>query len=161
MSIDKGVDYTAPHIASFFVPGIPAPGGSKKAFGFRRPNGSIGVNMVDDAKRNAPWRAIVAHAGRQAYAGELLAEPLEVTMAFVMPRPKGHYGTGRNAMVLKPSAPTFHTSKPDALKLARSTEDALTAIIWRDDATTARIVSEKRYGDKPGVLITVRRMPVG
>jgi Holliday junction resolvase RusA-like endonuclease len=146
-----------PHI-TFFVPGVPAPGGSKKAFVVKTHAGKFRAVVTDDAKRNAPWRAVVAHVGRQAYAGVPLAEPLDVLMEFVMPRPLGHHIAGKRDRPLKATAPTYHTSKPDALKLARSTEDALTGVLWIDDATTARLTSVKRYGDKPGVMITVRRM---
>ena len=45
---------------SFLVPGIPQPGGSKRAFAFRRANGKLGVRVTDDAKGNKPWRAVVA-----------------------------------------------------------------------------------------------------
>ena len=40
-------------------------------------------------------------------------------MNFRFVRPKSHYGTGRNAKKLKPSAPPHHTQKPDATKLLR------------------------------------------
>ena len=48
---------------------------------------------------------------------------------------------------MKGSAPFYHTTKPDALKLARSTEDALTGIVWADDAQTAVLEISKRYAD--------------
>jgi Holliday junction resolvase RusA-like endonuclease len=60
---------------------------------------------------------------------------------------------------LKPNAPKYPTTRPDALKLARAAEDALTGIIWTDDAVTVDLTIKKRYGELPGVNITVRVCP--
>lgn len=138
------------------IPGIPAPGGSKRGFYIAK----LKRVVITDAggERTKNWRAICAEAARQQYAGDPLQGPLQVTFMFFMPRPKGHYGTGKNASMLKPNAPTLHTSKPDALKLARSTEDALTGILWGDDAQTALLTVEKRYGTRPGCRVIVEAM---
>lgn len=141
----------------FWVPTRPAPGGSKKSFASE----STGrIVTLDDAKDNAVWRGVVALYGGQAMAGKpLLAGPLEVSMIFYQRRPKGHYGRGGNAGVLRPSAPWFPTVKPDVLKLARSTEDALTGVVWVDDSQTIALHVTKLYGEKPGVEITVETLP--
>jgi len=139
----------------FFVPGIPRPGGSKKAFPFKRKDGRMGVRVTDASTHGKDWRTNVKAAGFEAYHDDLLTGPLGLSATFVMPRPKGHYGTGRNAEVLKASAPAFPTTKPDVLKLARALEDALTGIVWRDDA---QIVSEsiaKVYGNRPGAHVCI------
>lgn len=140
---------------AFFVPGIPAPGGSKKAF--RAPaTGSIVVK--DDAKGNKAWRERVAYFARQAHADAPLAGPLRLAMGFVLPRPKGHWGRGRNSCRLLPSAPEYPAVKPDTTKLLRAAEDALKGILWRDDSQVVRQVVSKDYGDTPGVHIEVRPM---
>ena len=138
----------------FFVPGIPATGGSKRAF-VNHHTGKIAV--MDDCKRNKDWRAVVALAGKAAMEGNLpLTGSLAVWMTFILPRPKSHFGTGRNAHTLKPAFRDLgHTSKPDVLKLARSTEDALTGICWGDDSQTAYLCVSKIYGEQPGVWIEV------
>ena len=149
---------------SFFVAGIPRPGGSKTAClipkrggGFvHNAKGRPIINQKDAGKYTPAWRADVRSAARDAYQGEPLDCPLLVEMTFVMPRPKGHYRTGKFSNVLRDDAPTHHTSAPDALKLARSTEDALTGILWKDDSRTAKLNIEKVYGDRAGVHITVR-----
>lgn len=135
----------------FFVPGIPRPGGSKKGFYNKR----LGrVMLVETGKYTADWRASVAQAGADI-AKEVLTGPLRVRFDFVFPRPKSHYGSGKKASVLKANAPAFPAGKPDALKCARSSEDALTKIIWRDDSQIVTEVLTKRYGDKPGCLIRI------
>lgn len=130
---------------SFFVPGIPAPGGSKRFVGFGKKTGR--AILIDDAgQRNKNWRAVVAESGLgalKAIPGTLLFHgPLKVEMTFSMPRPKGHK-TPKGE--LRKSAPQWPTTKPDALKLARSTEDALTGVVWHDDAQTAILHITKRF----------------
>ncbi len=154
---------STPTPISFFVSGLPRPGGSKTAQAYYGRDGKplmkggrvlIGTRDAG-GKKTENWRAVVAHEGRLAYQGDPLDCALLVEMTFVMPRPKGHYRTGKFSNVLRDDAPTHHTSAPDALKLARSTEDALTGIIWNDDSRTAKLIVEKVYGERPGVRITV------
>lgn len=147
------------HSITFFVPGIPAPGGSKKGFGFRRANGSIGVNMVDDAKRNGDWRAVVAHEAAIAMSGlPIFSGPLRRDIDFFLLRPKGHYGSGGNASSLKRSSPRYPTTKPDVDKLTRSTADAMTGIVYVDDALVVEGEPRRRYaeaGHPAGARITI------
>jgi Holliday junction resolvase RusA-like endonuclease len=127
----------------FVVYGLPKPGGSKRAFVHPKTGAVVVTEQVD----NRGWRQEVAEAGRRAMAGAPpLVGAVGVTFVFYRPRPKSHYGTGRNAGVLKPSAPAYPTSAPDAGKLARPAEDALTAIVWRDDAQIIDEVLSKRWG---------------
>lgn len=146
----------------FFVPGVPAPGGSKRAV-YNRATGKVWVK--DDCERNPAWRDRVASFAIEAMVGRKPMEgPLRVSFYFTMPRPKSHYGTGRNRAELKRSAPIYHTSKPDTTKLIRAAEDAMTGIVWRDDATVAEQWAQKAYAPSlpgncnPGVLIEVREL---
>jgi Holliday junction resolvase RusA-like endonuclease len=137
-------------VIQFFVPGVPQPGGSKRAFVV-----AGRAVVTEDAKRNKPWRASVAMAGHEAHAGPLLDGPLAVSFLFVLARPRGHF-TPRGA--LRKSAPKHPAVKPDVLKLARSTEDALTGVLWRDDSRTVALVARKVYGDQAGCWISVSEM---
>ena len=71
---------------------------------------------------------------------------------------KGHYGTGRNADQVKASAPPHPTTKPDATKLVRAVEDALTGVIWRDDSQVVRQWASKVYDDCEGVSVIVTEL---
>ncbi len=122
---------------TFTVYGTPKPGGSKKAFVSKTGVHAGRAIIVDDCATSKDWRRAVMLAAREAMAqsgqGKILG-PVSLDVTFFMPRPRGHYGTGKNENTLKNSAPFFHTKKPDRTKLLRSTEDALTdAGIWRDD----------------------------
>lgn len=98
-----------------------------------------------------------------------LTAPLAVRMVFSFARPASHYGAGRNARALKPSAPARPVTKAGDLdKLMRSTCDALTAAgIWRDDRQVAECgrLAKVWCGEDPdalgvpGAVITVR--PIG
>lgn len=134
----------------FTIPGQPAPQGSK----IRNRYG--GVREANPG--TAPWRADVKLRAEQAMRGlPPLTGPVEILADFALKRPKHHYGTGRNASTLKPSAPFWCETAPDADKLARAIGDALTGVVFRDDAQVSRWTIWKRYGT-PGADITVRQL---
>lgn len=138
---------------TFFVPGIPKPGGSKVP-GFNRKTGKGFVRPACDKVKG--WMQTVAYFAYNEYKGEILTGPIWLSMTFVMPRPKNHYGMGGNAGILKATAPYWHTSMPDRTKLLRSTEDALKGIVWKDDSQVCDGPIQKIYGEKPGVVITIQ-----
>lgn len=153
---------------SFTVYGKPEPAGSKRAFAIRRGGELTGQVAVSDANPRAKsWQREVADAAREAM--QLSSDwtpldvpvlcPVAVSMTFYARRPKGHYGTGRNAAVLKPSAPLYPIGRPDALKLSRGTEDACTGLVWRDDAQVVDLRIGKRYGLPERCEIVVQTIP--
>lgn len=135
----------------FTVVGRPEPGGSKTAFVIN------GRAVVSDANKKVKgWRSQVADAASGAYAGPLLDGPLEAEFTFFTPRPKSHYRSGKNAALLKDSAPEHPTTRPDALKLARAVEDALTGVLYRDDSQIVNEHLHKRYGEPARCEAVVR-----
>jgi Holliday junction resolvase RusA-like endonuclease len=162
-------------IITIVVEGKPEPGGSKKALPIPNPRykptmhkvfrflhnmdtGMPIINVADANDRAKPWKKKVAQAASEQYSGALLDQPLLVEMTFYVTRPQLHMGTGRNAGLVKNSAPLYPGTRPDALKLARPVEDALTGIVWTDDGRTCDLVSRKRFADAEhpeGVVIRV------
>lgn len=144
---------------TFVVMGKPETAGSKKAVPMGR-SGRWGV--VDDNPRGKKWKAEVARVAEPHVAAcrelGLYDAPLRATFVFFQQRPKGHYGTGRNAQVLKPSAPLYPATRPDALKLARAVEDALSGVLYHDDGQIVREVLEKHFGE-PRVQVTLALAP--
>lgn len=143
---------------TFQVEGMAAaPQGSKRHIG-------KGV-MIESCANVKPWRAMVAHAAIAAKV-PLFRGPVQMSAVFLFQRPAGHY---RKDGTLKPTnpalasatgkeAPLYHCVKPDASKLQRSTEDALSKLAYEDDARLAGCNCEKRWcvGDElPGALITL------
>ena len=138
---------------AFFVPGVPRPGGSKNAF--RNPHTGK-IQVVESGKHTKEWRSNVRHFGYCAYQdGEPLEGPLRLSVLFTAVRPKCHYGSGRNADVLKDSAPAYPTTRPDITKLLRAVEDALTGVLWLDDSQIVIQRAAKTYRERPGVMINV------
>lgn len=141
-----------------------------RVFGNPKPQGSKTLGAHGGMRESAGpalaiWRQDVKSAAIDALydadGGRLFTPsgPIEVTIVFSLPRPRAHFGTGRNDGVLKPSAPTFHTSRPDVDKLLRSTLDALTAAgVYADDAAVSYVAATKTYcdeGEQPGAYIAI------
>lgn len=151
-----------PQLLTFTAYGTPAPQGSHRGFVV---NGRAVITQ--DNKKTKPWRQTVKHAALEAMSehdGFLFgSEPVDVDVCFVMPRPKHHYRTGRNAHLLRDGAPRFPAGKPDADKLCRSLLDALgEAGVWKDDSQVVHLDAWKVYvghdGDPneiPGAHINV------
>ena len=142
---------------NFEVPGVPAPGGSKTAG--RSNDGRLFVRDSGGMK-TSEWKQRVAIAAADAMKDadilNLMQGPVKLTVQFLMPRPKSHYRTGRNAHLLKKTAPKYHTTKPDTLKLMRSTEDALTGVVWMDDSQVIEQTLRKNYTEEvPMAIIAV------
>lgn len=127
-----------------FVPGRPAPQGSKRHVG--------GGILVESSKACAPWRTAVAWHAAQAAPGALAAGPLLVRLAFVMPRPAG---------TPKRSTPPA-IRRPDLDKLTRACLDALSGVVWADDSQVTHLRVSKRLAEldeQPGVHIYVTTPP--
>jgi Holliday junction resolvase RusA-like endonuclease len=142
--------------ADFFVPGVPVPKGSMRAFAFKRKNGKLGTAMSHDNARTRPWLAQVSFFAHEALAGATPADnAVRVTLRFLLPRPQGHYGSGRNAGQIKASAPARPAVKPDLDKLVRCVLDALNGVAWVDDGRVVEVVAAKAYGVAPGVRVEI------
>lgn len=97
-----------------------------------------------------PWKATLAAAASEAMAGrEPLGTALAVRVTFRLPRPKGHFGVRG----LLPSAPAWPAKRPDLDHLIRAL-DALSGIVWRDDAQVVHISANKAFGS-PGASVEV------
>lgn len=60
-------------------------------------------------------------------------KPLILTLDAFFPRPKRHYGSGCNSCVVKPSAPIFHTNKPDHDNIIKFYMDCMNKLVFIDD----------------------------
>lgn len=141
---------------AFTVLGRAQPAGSKKAF-VNRHTGKVIV--TEDAKKSKPWQQQIgdtALAHRHHLEGQLLDGPLDLDVTFVLARPKGHFRTGKNAHLVRDTAPPRPAVKPDTTKLLRAVEDALTGVLWRDDAQVVDQSARKVYGAPERVEITIR-----
>ncbi|HQN01878.1 MAG TPA: RusA family crossover junction endodeoxyribonuclease [Candidatus Hydrogenedentes bacterium] len=133
---------------NFFVPGIPATQGSKKWVG--------GHRIVDTCKSLPQWRKDVATIARLHAPKKPIPKNYNVYMKlhFYLPRPKSHYGTGRNAGKLKKGAPAVPRGK-DLTKMLRAVEDSLSGIIFEDDDQVSLQLNSKNYADDCGSGVSV------
>jgi crossover junction endodeoxyribonuclease RusA len=139
-------------VIEVIVRGIPAPQGSKRHVGNGR--------MIESSKAVGPWREAVRGQTQAAMRGRPpLGGPVRVRVWFWLPRPKGHYGTGRNTDQVRPSAPVRPSGTPDLDKLLRAILDGLTdGGAWKDDGQVVELTARKLYvlpGLTPGAKIEI------
>lgn len=135
------------------IPGKAQPAGSKR--GFVNPKTGR-VIITDAAAKSRPWKAVVSDYAQQAMGGEAPLEgPLSVRMTFFEMRPKGHFNS-KGQLNAQGQRNPFPAKKPDLLKLARAVEDALTGIVYRDDAQIVEEKLVKAYGTSDHVIVTVK-----
>lgn len=144
------------------VYGPPASMGSKRAFVSKK----TGKAFVADAssKKLRTFQEGVRDQMRECKPDAPLLGPVSITVIMVMRRPKSHYGTGRNAEVLKADAPKWCTTKPDVDKVLRAICDCGTGIWWRDDAQVCAGGFLKEYakpGEEERVVIRARQIHGG
>lgn len=160
-------------VLTFTVHGTPAPQGSKNAY---RNQHTGRIQQVESSKNVKPWREAVKHAAIDAIlhregTGDpfaILGGPVYVETTFTFARPKNHYRTGRNAELLRDSAPSFPISRGrnDIEKLVRATRDAMTdAGVWVDDSQVVDERNRKVYPNThrdalpaPGAVVRVYRV---
>lgn len=109
------------------------------------------------------WKNAVMTACLEQYDDAPMTGPIEMTVVYRMPRPKGHWGTGKNSDRIRPSAPRWwHTQTPDRDNLDKGTKDGITkARVWADDCQVCHGPSTKIWcpaNEHPGATITIREL---
>lgn len=124
-------------------------------------NGKIQTFTKDSSgAKGKAWRSLVADAGAEAMGGRVKFDgALYVEMTFLRQRNKGHLSARGD---VKPSAPLYPSTRPDVLKHARGTEDALSGVVWVDDSRICSGPNEKVFAEpnEPvGAEIRVWQLP--
>jgi Holliday junction resolvase RusA-like endonuclease len=147
----------------FTVIGKPQPKGAHTSFVPRYKDGSYvtrfdGRPLVVTKDSNPEQISTQQDLARAALIARTQAKeslwdgPVSVVCRYYFPRLAGHKGTGRNAGLLKDSAPRYPlTSAGDVDKLDRQVLDALSGTVITDDKLVVISVSSKHYaeGDDP------------
>jgi Holliday junction resolvase RusA-like endonuclease len=115
----------------FFVPGVPAPKGSTKAFINRRTGHPIITADNRDAQK--AWQSIVTMTAMSRIKRPT-SDAVRVTALFLMKRPKS-----------LPKYVESHVKKPDLDKLARCLLDGMTGVVFNDDSQVVGLDATKRY----------------
>lgn len=130
----------------FTVYGDPAGKGSTTAFYSPKKKRTF----THSPKSTVKWeQAVNFRAQEHAPEGGLLDGPLHMELRFFLPKPKSAPKTRR----------TWPDKKPDLDKLIRAVGDALTNVIYKDDARVVSVTASKDYDATPRVEISVT--PVG
>ena len=88
---------------------------------------------------------------------EAITGPVRVDVRAWYRRPKSHYGTGRNAGVLKPQFENvWPGTVPDLDNVEKAICDSLNGLVWKDDAQVVDMRSRKFYEDELGPRVEVR-----
>lgn len=142
---------------SFIVPAIPVAQPRQRHRVLTAGDRTFAHNYTPAKSPVNDFKATVRMAAQEAFDG---APPfdgaVELTAAFVMPRPKSKIWKTR-AMPRE-----NHTSKPDVDNLLKSLKDALSGIAWRDDAQVWRIIASKSVAsgsEAPHVLVVILEWP--
>lgn len=143
-----------------WVSGSPQTAGSKSAF----MNPLTGKAIVTESgtkaskARKRTWRGDLRDAGEFARGrdwgvdGPVADRPFYVLFVLVRSRPSDQMRSGRHAGVVKDWALDLRPVKrPDALKMARAAEDALTGVLWLDDSQIVEEHLSKAFGDQVGL----------
>ena len=141
----------------FFVQGIPKSQPRPRAFAMKF--GNKYQARVYDSGTSEGWKSCIALAARPFIPKKPYDGPICLNLVFNMPRPKNHYGTGKNAGVLKKDSPLWFTKKPDKDNLEKAVMDTLTQVgMWVDDSQVCDGRCTKFYAkeNKTGVRIEIK-----
>jgi crossover junction endodeoxyribonuclease RusA len=136
---------------SFTVIGVPQPQGSSRAFVPRGWNRAI---ITSDNSKLKPWRQEIAGTAQaimnSSKIGLLEDVPLSIEASFFFDKPKSAKKSLR-----------YKITKPDVDKLVRGLFDALTGIVFRDDAQIVTSISHKRFGVPSRVEVSISEVSFG
>lgn len=134
---------------SFFVAGQPVPQGSSRAF---VKNGKAIITSTSGQSLK-DWRGAIAGAARE-HTDSVFVGPVRVVAHFVLPRPKS---------LPKRDVRPWADKKPDIDKILRACLDALTGVVYSDDAQVVSVMVTKivaAVGEQPGVRVSIEEVLV-
>lgn len=111
-----------------------------------------------DPKKVAVYKQQLGYLARQAMQErgmEPFDGPLEVRMEFYRPVQTSLSKKERARRLSGVHRPTV---KPDLSNYIKALEDGLNGIIWIDDNRIVQIVAEKKYSDRPRIVIEVNKV---
>ena len=134
-----------------WIPGRPRPQGALKTFAV------AGKAYGRHTDSTLSHRAHVISTLAEDWDREPLTGAVAVDVVFTFARPKSHYGTGRNADVVKESAPEHHIQRVDGDKLARLLGDSLEmAGVVADDCQIVEWRIRKLWGRDDSTHLLLR-----
>ena len=83
---------------------------------------------------------------------EKMTKPIRCILNFYCKRPKTHYKTGKNAHILKDTAPKYNINNKDLDNTVKFVLDALNDKLYTDDSLIFEISCSKMYSEKEGYI---------
>ena len=133
----------------FYIPGIPTGKGRPR---FART--AKGVKTFTPQK-TVVYENLVRMAYKQAGGKYMLDENIRAEITAYYDIPKSTSKKRRAAML---AGMEYPGKKPDCDNVAKIVLDALNGIAYRDDAAVVELMVKKRYGEQPGVYVTIERL---
>lgn len=159
--LGEGGATNGPWSVVFDVCGTPRPEPRPRS---SRRSGRAYVPATADEWKHAT-RAAAVEALQQAHGWAPVPTSFAAWIEFRLERPAAHWISSRRGGRLRAVAPFWHTQRPDADNLAKSTLDALGSwsglppLLWVDDAQVAVATVTKLWAAEPGARVHVWGLP--
>ena len=153
---EDGGNVIAP-VVRILVPGVPKAwqrAGHRIA---RTHDGKQFVSSFTPAQTRSEQGAMKLFAQRAMEGRPPIEGPIDLRLCAYMPIPRSW---SKSKQLMARTGFLLPTGKPDFDNLAKNCGDALTGIVWRDDAQVTDAACWKRYSDQPRLLIEVRQARV-
>jgi len=138
-------------LVEFFVPGDPKAKGSMRSIPFQDKAGKLHVNTFNANKSVTAWERVTKLSALEVWGDRPpVQEAVQIDLMFTLRRPK----------TVKEKSRPLPIVKPDIDKLSRTLLDALSGIVFGDDAQVTGLTATKRYGsagDPVGVTVRILR----
>lgn len=136
------------HVVSFRVDGDVV-GKGRPRFA-RTKAGGVATRTPEKTKS---YEGKLAYAAQQAMGdGPLIDAPVEVMIRVTVAVPES-WPAWKRALAL--SGGVRPTSKPDSDNVVKIVFDAMNGVVYRDDVQSVDHTFSKRYGERPGLEVTV------
>jgi len=130
---------------AFWIEGDPKPKGSWTPF--KKKDGSFGMHHASGA--TAQWCRSATAQVKTNWLFGVLTGPVKVTLQFRLPQV---------SKAAQARAFPAVRGEGDLDKLVRGVYDAMTGVVFQDDAQVVRACEDKLYGEQTGCWVTVEEL---
>ena len=131
-------------ILAIHIPGMPVAKGRPRFTG----NGHVFT-----PKKSRDWETHASWCAREIMRGRVpIGGPVTVEIIAVFPVPVSWPKWKQDAAY---TDQLHHTTTPDCDNIAKAAKDAMNGIAWVDDAQVVSLQVDKRYGQEPGVYVSI------
>ena len=138
-------------LVEFFVAGEPKAKGSMRSIPFQDKSGKLHVNTFHDTKSGTAWERVTKLEALESWGEKApYKDAVRIDLTFTLRRPKTVSEKKRPMPIVK----------PDIDKLSRSVLDAISGVVFADDAQVTGLTAMKRYGsasEPTGVTVRILR----